>query len=178
MICQVHHTTTYTYPGTVSVCHNAVYLRPRDSAQQRCLSYELVVLPEPGVCSQYVDFFGNAVTFFAVQEPYRTLTVTDRAASAATVVAKVLGAKTLTVKAAKSRVKRRGSVGVVVTGLAPGELIKVTFRGRTIATGKASSTGRYVATVKVGRRLGKATIRAYGQFPLIRKGATEIRVVR
>lgn len=78
MIYQVHHTTTYTYPGTVSVCHNAVYLRPRDSAQQRCLSYELVVLPEPGVCSQYVDFFGNAVTFFAVQEPYRTLTVTAK----------------------------------------------------------------------------------------------------
>src|SRR5712691_6349613 len=78
MICQVHHTTTYTYPGTVSVCHNAVYLRPRDSAQQCCLSYELVVLPEPGVCSQYVDFFGNAVTFFAVQEPYRTLTVTAK----------------------------------------------------------------------------------------------------
>ena len=78
MIYQLRHTTTYTYPGTVSVCHNAVYLRPRDSAQQRCLGYELVVLPEPGVRSHYVDFYGNAVTFFAVQEPYRTLTVTAR----------------------------------------------------------------------------------------------------
>ena len=78
MIYQVRHTTTYTYPGTVSICHNEVYLRPRDSAQQRCTSYELVVLPEPGVCSQHVDFFGNAVTFFAVQEPHRTLTVTAR----------------------------------------------------------------------------------------------------
>jgi uncharacterized paraquat-inducible protein A len=36
MIYQVQHTTTYTYPGTVSVCHNVVYLRPRDSAQQVC----------------------------------------------------------------------------------------------------------------------------------------------
>ena len=78
MIYQVRHTTTYTYPGTVSVCHNVVYLRPRDSAHQHCLCYELVVLPEPGICSQYVDFFGNAVTFFAVQEPYRTLTVTAK----------------------------------------------------------------------------------------------------
>jgi transglutaminase-like putative cysteine protease len=76
MIYQVHHTTTYAYPGTVSVCHNAVYLRPRDSAHQRCLGYELVILPEPGIRSQSVDFFGNAVTFFAVQEPHRTLTVT------------------------------------------------------------------------------------------------------
>ena len=47
MIYQVQHTTTYTYPGTVSVCHNVVYLRPRDSAQQVCTCYELIVLPEP-----------------------------------------------------------------------------------------------------------------------------------
>lgn len=64
------------YPGTVSVCHNEVYLRPRDSAQQRCTAYALMVLPEPAVCSQHADFFGNTVTFFAVQEPHRTLTVT------------------------------------------------------------------------------------------------------
>jgi transglutaminase-like putative cysteine protease len=76
MIYQVRHTTTYTYSGTVSVCHNEVYLRPRDSAQQHCRFYELVVLPEPGTCHEHMDFFGNAVTFFAVQEPHRTLTVT------------------------------------------------------------------------------------------------------
>jgi transglutaminase-like putative cysteine protease len=78
MIYQVQHTTTYTYPGPVSLCHNVVYLRPRDSAQQVCTCYELVVLPEPGVYNHYVDFFGNAATFFAVQEPHRTLTVTAR----------------------------------------------------------------------------------------------------
>ena len=77
MIYQVQHTTTYTYPGTVSVCHNVVYLRPRDSAQQVCTCYELIVLPEPGVSSHY-GLFGNAVTFFAVQEPHRMLTVTAR----------------------------------------------------------------------------------------------------
>ena len=63
MIYQVQHTTTYTYPGTVSVCHNVVYLRPRGSAQQVCICHELIVLPEQGVYSHYVDFFGNAVTF-------------------------------------------------------------------------------------------------------------------
>jgi transglutaminase-like putative cysteine protease len=35
-------------------------------------------VPEPGVYSQHVDFFGNTVTFFAVQEPHRALTVTAR----------------------------------------------------------------------------------------------------
>src|SRR5215471_581994 len=78
MIYQVQHTTTYTYPGTVSVCYNVTYLRPRDSAQQVCTGYELVVLPEPDGYSHYVDFFGNAVTFFAVQEPHRMLAVTAR----------------------------------------------------------------------------------------------------
>jgi len=66
------------YSGTVSVGHNEVYLRPHNNAQQRCISYELVIVPEPGIRSQYVDFFGNAVTCFAVQEPHRTLTVTAR----------------------------------------------------------------------------------------------------
>src|SRR5262252_6541427 len=78
MIYQVQHTTTYTYPGTVSVCYNVTYLRPRDSARQVCTGYELVVLPEPDGYSHHVDFFGNAVTFFAVQEPHRTLTVSTR----------------------------------------------------------------------------------------------------
>ena len=84
MIYQVQHTTTYTYPGTVSVCHNVVCLRPRESAQQVCTYYELVVRPEPGVCSHYMDFFGNAVTFFAVQEPHRMLTVTAKSTVAVT----------------------------------------------------------------------------------------------
>jgi transglutaminase-like putative cysteine protease len=78
MIYRVRHITTYTYPGVVSMCHNAVYLRPRDSAQQVCMRYALTVLPEPGVCKDYVDFFGNAVTFFAVQEPHHTLEVMAR----------------------------------------------------------------------------------------------------
>src|SRR5437660_11841326 len=78
MIYQVQPTTSYTYPGTVSVGHSVAYLTPRDSTQQVCTYYELIVLPEPGVYSHYVDFFGNAVTFFAVQEPHRVLTVTAR----------------------------------------------------------------------------------------------------
>ena len=78
MIYQVRHTTTYTYSGTVSICHNKVCLKPRDSAQQGCTSHDIVVLPEPGMCSQYVDFFGNTVTSFAVQEPHRALTVIAR----------------------------------------------------------------------------------------------------
>lgn len=76
MIYQVRHTTTYAYTGTVSICHNRVVLRPRDSAQQACIAHELTVSPVPAVRSQYLDCFGNTVAFFAIQEPHRVLTVT------------------------------------------------------------------------------------------------------
>jgi transglutaminase-like putative cysteine protease len=75
MIYRVHHVTTYTYPETVSICHNELHLRPRESQRQRCTAYELRVHPLPAVLHQEVDFFGNHVTFFAVQAPHRLLTV-------------------------------------------------------------------------------------------------------
>jgi transglutaminase-like putative cysteine protease len=78
MIYRVRHSTTYAYLDTVSICHNALHLRPRDSARQYCSAYELSVYPVPAVSSEWVDFFGNHVTFFSVQEPHRTLTVTAR----------------------------------------------------------------------------------------------------
>jgi transglutaminase-like putative cysteine protease len=76
MIYQVHHTTTYTYTDTVSGCHNELHLRPRDSAQQRCHTYDLHVQPEPAACSVHQDFFGNETTFLAIHEPHRTFAVT------------------------------------------------------------------------------------------------------
>jgi transglutaminase-like putative cysteine protease len=75
MIYRVRHVTTYTYPESVSICHNALHLRPRESQLQRCVAYELRVYPLPAVLHQEVDFFGNHVTFFAVQAPHRLLTV-------------------------------------------------------------------------------------------------------
>jgi transglutaminase-like putative cysteine protease len=75
MIYRVRHVTTYTYPENVSICHNELHLRPRESQRQRCAAYELRVYPLPAVLHQEVDFFGNHVTFFAVQAPHRLLTV-------------------------------------------------------------------------------------------------------
>lgn len=76
MIYTVHHTTTYTYTDTVSGCHNELHLHPCDSPHQHCHAYTLHVQPEPAVCSEYRDFFGNATTFLAIHEPHRTFSVT------------------------------------------------------------------------------------------------------
>ncbi len=76
MIYRVRHATTYAYADLVSVCHNELRLRPRDCRHQICTFHELALLPEPLAVSHWVDFFGNPVTFFTLQEPHRALTMT------------------------------------------------------------------------------------------------------
>jgi transglutaminase-like putative cysteine protease len=78
MIYRVQHTTTYAYTEVVSICHNELHLRPRHSVLQTCSAYGLVVRPHPAVSTQYTDYFGNHVTFLALQEPHRSLTVMAR----------------------------------------------------------------------------------------------------
>jgi len=70
------HTTRYRYALPASLCHNEAHLRPRDGCGQVCEYSRLVVEPTPAVLHERVDHFGNAVTYFAVQEPHRALTVT------------------------------------------------------------------------------------------------------
>lgn len=49
MIYRVRHTTTYAYSSSVSVCHNELYLRPRDCHHQTCSFHELLVYLEASV---------------------------------------------------------------------------------------------------------------------------------
>ncbi len=76
MFYRVRHTTTYTYASAVSICHNAVHLRPRDSDTQTCTLHELLVDPTPGMVSHATDYSGNPLTFLAVQEPHMALPCT------------------------------------------------------------------------------------------------------
>lgn len=108
----------------------------------------------------------------------RTITVTDSEGNTDTAPATVLGIKTLTVKPAARRIKRGGNVKVSVSGLAPGESVKLRYRGVVVSTGVATASGTFVRTIRVRRVLGYAKIAATGQFPTIRKGSTTIRVIR
>ena len=73
---RVRHTTTYAYSNTVSVCHNELHLCPRQCHHQTCTFHELLVFPEAALVSRSVDYFGNPVTFFTLQEPHQALTMT------------------------------------------------------------------------------------------------------
>ncbi|MES2647137.1 MAG: transglutaminase family protein [Bacteroidota bacterium] len=73
---QVTHTTAYTYKQAVSLCHNIARLIPRDTVNQVCKTVSVIISPQPDVVNEYLDFFGNKVMYFAVQEEHEKLTVT------------------------------------------------------------------------------------------------------
>ncbi|WP_422931684.1 transglutaminase family protein [Singulisphaera sp. PoT] len=52
------------------------HLSARNSPWQDCLESEITVNSQPAVSVPQVDFFGNPVTFFTVQEPHERLEVT------------------------------------------------------------------------------------------------------
>jgi len=74
----VLHTTEYDYSESVAVAQHVARLRPRQLPYQRCLEHDLVVTPAPAVTSAYEDYFGNPVTFFAVQGAHRHLVIRAR----------------------------------------------------------------------------------------------------
>ena len=75
MIYRVRHTTTYDYHESVSLSQHVLRLRPRDSARQSCLDYHVSVSPAPRSQDSHTDYFGNAVSFVAVEQPHTRLTI-------------------------------------------------------------------------------------------------------
>lgn len=102
--------------------------------------------------------------------------VTD--GGAATQTLKVLGAKKLSVKAGKARVKRGKPVTVTVRGLAAREAVTVRYKGAVVKRGIATNAGVFTARFSVGRATGAKAVVAQGQFADLRSGKTTVRVVR
>ncbi|HTW23528.1 MAG TPA: transglutaminase family protein [Candidatus Baltobacteraceae bacterium] len=76
---RITHSTTYEYADAVSLSHNIARLRPRDSGlQQICLRHELSVQPAPSDRSDSLDYFGNHVSYFSLQESHNQLSITAR----------------------------------------------------------------------------------------------------
>lgn len=72
----ITHKTKYAYSDAVSVCHNVVHLLPRTLPYQQCEHSRLLVHPEPVRIGQRQDYFGNRVSWFAIEQAHRGLTVT------------------------------------------------------------------------------------------------------
>src|SRR5215471_12012424 len=78
MTYRIVHKTTYRYKLPVSFGNHAAYLTPRKQPRLTCGSHELLVIPAPAERHDRVDYFGNPVTFFTIQEPHEELRIEAR----------------------------------------------------------------------------------------------------
>lgn len=75
MNCRIVHRTLYRYTEPVSISYHVLRLTPRSLPRQTCHCCQLAMMPSPAISNTRVDYFGNTVTFFAVQEPHQSLSV-------------------------------------------------------------------------------------------------------
>ncbi len=75
-VYDVVHTTAYSYSEEVPVCHNEVHLAPRHTPTQEVLFQSLAIDPLPVTSSEHIDWFGNRVTLFTIEEVHLRLVVT------------------------------------------------------------------------------------------------------
>lgn len=78
MIYRIVHRTTYRYKFPVSLGNHVACLKPRNLQHQRLVRDEIMIHPAPATVTQRLDYFGNTLCFFTVQEPHRELVVETR----------------------------------------------------------------------------------------------------
>lgn len=72
---RIVHVTRYDYGEVTEKCYNQACLLPRADAGQRCHEAELQLNPRPVDYAERVDFFGNRVSYFAIDEPHTEMVV-------------------------------------------------------------------------------------------------------
>ncbi len=70
------HTTRYDYSSDVTLSHNEARLLPRSLPWQQVSSAQLTINPQPVRLRERLDFFGNRVSYFTIQELHSCLEVT------------------------------------------------------------------------------------------------------
>lgn len=78
MIYNIVHRTTYKYRYSVSVGDHVACLKPRTFSNNKLLNNEIHIDPLPNTFTERVDYFGNILCFFTLQDPHHQLTVESR----------------------------------------------------------------------------------------------------
>jgi transglutaminase-like putative cysteine protease len=94
VIYDVRHVATYDYGQVVPFSRHVARMIPTDRVGQTVLTADLDISPGPAERDSAVDFFGNGLTIFALDEPHDTLTVTLTARVAVTPPAPFLASLT------------------------------------------------------------------------------------
>ena len=71
----ITHRTLYEYAAPVSVSHHVARLEPRATVTQTREKFSLQIFPEPSLRKARVDYFGNSLCFFAIQEVHNRLEI-------------------------------------------------------------------------------------------------------
>jgi transglutaminase-like putative cysteine protease len=74
-VYNIQHRTKYQYATPVSVGDHVACLRPRSFAQNRLVRNTLIIDPKPTTLTERVDYFGNVLSFFTVEQPHKELIV-------------------------------------------------------------------------------------------------------
>lgn len=78
MIYKIIHRTIYKYKYPVSFGNHVACLKPRSLPHHRLAQSALHIQPSPATMTERVDFFGNILCFFTIQEPHKELAVEAR----------------------------------------------------------------------------------------------------
>ncbi len=78
MIYKISHRTTYKYIYPVSFGNHVACLKPRTFPRNELIDSELQITPAPTTRTERIDYFGNLLCFFTVQDPHDELTVEAR----------------------------------------------------------------------------------------------------
>jgi transglutaminase-like putative cysteine protease len=75
MTYNILHRTLYEYAAPVTVSHHVARLEPRGTPAQARESFSLKIFPEPVLRKERVDYFGNQLCLFSIQEVHRRLEI-------------------------------------------------------------------------------------------------------
>ncbi len=78
MIYRIVHRTKYKYKYPVSVGNHVACLKPRTLLNHQLARNELSIQPVPATRTERVDYFGNLLCFFTIQEAHKELVVESR----------------------------------------------------------------------------------------------------
>ena len=72
---RVQHLTEYDYEHKVTACYNRAHLLPRETFYQAVTNPRVVIYPTPSSGNRRIDYFGNRVYHFSIEEPHQALSI-------------------------------------------------------------------------------------------------------
>lgn len=72
---KITHSTRYKYSSAANHTINIAKMMPPSTERQRCHVNHLEISPSPKTISKRVDYFGNKLSYFTIEEPHTVLEI-------------------------------------------------------------------------------------------------------